>query len=217
MRLRRSRLTDDQSERLLEHFVAGTSARVAAELVGVNRNTARLFYHRLRVIIAQHLAQTCPHAGELEIDDACLAGAREGEQGRGGTGKTPIFGLLRHSGRIQTVMASSTVRKSTPALKNRVRPVSIVYTDAPDIHQVLDVSGFRHERIGDRKRAVRGRAEINSIENFWGQAKRHLRRYGGIPRRHFHLFLKECEWRFNYGSPRNLLEILKHWIKTGPN
>jgi transposase-like protein len=39
---------------------------------------------------------------------------------------------------------------------------------------------------------------INGIENFWNQAKRHLRRCNGIPRQHFHLFLKECEWRFNH-------------------
>lgn len=39
---------------------------------------------------------------------------------------------------------------------------------------------------------------INGIENFWNQAKRHLSRYNGIPRRRFHLCIKECEWRFNY-------------------
>ncbi|MBK2345311.1 transposase, partial [Francisella tularensis subsp. novicida] len=39
---------------------------------------------------------------------------------------------------------------------------------------------------------------INGIENFWNQAKRHLRKFNGIPREHFHLFLKECEWRFNH-------------------
>ena len=31
-------------------------------------------------------------------------------------------------------------------------------------------------------------------------AKRILRKYNGISRKNFHLFLKECEFRFNYGS-----------------
>ncbi|MEI5677243.1 IS1595 family transposase, partial [Mesorhizobium sp. CCNWLW179-1] len=35
----------------------------------------------------------------------------------------------------------------------------------------------------------------------------------GIPRHNFHLFLKECEWRFNYGPPASLLKTLKTWIK----
>lgn len=214
MRLRRSKLTDNRSERLLEHFVAGTPARVAAELVGVNRNTSRLFYHRLREIIAQHLALTGPLAGELEIDVAGPGGAPGRAQGRAATGRTPVFGLLRRGGRIHTVMAPA-VRVSPPAPKTRVRPDSIVYLSAPDIPQVLDVSRFHHERVRDRKRAARGRGQIDSIENFWGQAKRQLHRYGGISRLNFHLFLKECEWRFNHGSPGSRMKTLKHWIKTG--
>ncbi|KID53127.1 transposase IS1016, partial [Neisseria meningitidis LNP27256] len=38
---------------------------------------------------------------------------------------------------------------------------------------------------------------INGIENFWNQAKRHLRKFNGIPKAHFELYLKECERRFN--------------------
>ena len=54
---------------------------------------------------------------------------------------------------------------------------------------------------------------IHGIGNYWSQAKRHLRRYNGIARQHFHLFLKECEWRFNGGSPNDLLRTLKQWVK----
>ena len=54
---------------------------------------------------------------------------------------------------------------------------------------------------------------INGIENFWNQAKRVLRKFNGVPKHHFHLFLKECEWRFNEGSPKQLLRQLKQWIK----
>ncbi|MDR3233165.1 MAG: IS1595 family transposase, partial [Planctomycetaceae bacterium] len=45
------------------------------------------------------------------------------------------------------------------------------------------------------------------------QAKRHLRRFNGIPNSKFHLFLKECEFRFNYGPPKKLLTTLKKWLK----
>ncbi len=39
-------------------------------------------------------------------------------------------------------------------------------------------------------------------ENFWNQAKRYMRKFNGIPQEHFHLFLKECEWRFNNSNPK---------------
>ena len=45
------------------------------------------------------------------------------------------------------------------------------------------------------------------------QAKRHLRRYNGMPKHHFHFYLKECEWRFNYQSTANLLKVLLQWVK----
>lgn len=40
------------------------------------------------------------------------------------------------------------------------------------------------------------------------EAKRQLRRYNGIPKQYLHLYLKECEWRFNYCPNANLLKTL---------
>ncbi|MDR3232696.1 MAG: IS1595 family transposase, partial [Planctomycetaceae bacterium] len=58
-----------------------------------------------------------------------------------------------------------------------------------------------------------GKNHINGIENFWNQAKRHLRRFNGIPHSKFNLFLKECEFRFNYGLPKKRLTTLKKWLR----
>ncbi|MBX3301005.1 MAG: hypothetical protein KF693_02190 [Nitrospira sp.] len=38
-------------QRLLEHFVAGTTARAAAQLVGVQGRAAVVFFQRLRQVI----------------------------------------------------------------------------------------------------------------------------------------------------------------------
>ncbi len=215
MRLRRSRLTDKQSARLLEHFVAGTPARPAAELVGVNRNTARLFYHRLRVIIAQRLSRNSALKGGAEIGAARSGSTLVDKQGRDAPGEAPVFGLLARGNKVYTVMLPDSLREtSAPVPKARMRLDAVFYADAPGGREVLDVSGFHHQRVNLGTHLARGRPQIDSIENFWSQAKRHLRRYNGIPRQHLHLFLKECEWRFNYGSPRQLLKTLKSWMKS---
>jgi transposase-like protein len=44
-------------------------------------------------------------------------------------------------------------------------------------------------------------------------AKRHLRKFNGVPKEHFNLFLKECEWRFNIGTPSEQLKDLKTLLK----
>ena len=49
--MRKSRLSVYKQDRLVEHFVSGSTARTAAALVGVNKSTAAYFYYRLREII----------------------------------------------------------------------------------------------------------------------------------------------------------------------
>lgn len=48
-------------------------------------------------------------------------------------------------------------------------------------------------------------------KNFWSQAKRILRKYNGINRKNFTLFLKECEFRFNFGALKEQFKILRKW------
>ena len=91
--MRKSRLSWAQQRRLIEHFVAGTTARTAA-LVGVNKNTATFYFHRLRQIIALHSEEPTQFFGEIEVDKSYFGGVRKGKRGRGAAGKVPVFGLL---------------------------------------------------------------------------------------------------------------------------
>ncbi len=96
--IRKSRLNWHKQERLIEHFVAGSTARTAASLLGVHRNTAAFYFHRLREIIALGLeAEGEPmFGGEIEVDESDFGGRRKGQRGRGAAGKIPVFGLLNH-------------------------------------------------------------------------------------------------------------------------
>ncbi len=114
--MRKSRLSRYKQNKLIELFVAGVTARTAAELVGVNKSTAAYYFHRLRLLVYQNSPHLEMFDGEVEADESYFA-----------------------------------------------------------------------ERQN----------HINGIENFWNQAKRHLRKFNGIPKAHFELYLKECEWRFN--------------------
>ncbi|WP_301098521.1 IS1595 family transposase, partial [Otariodibacter sp.] len=98
-------------------------------------------------------------------------------------------------------------------IKRKIVPDSVVYTDHYRSYNALDVSDFQHFRINHSTDFAKGKNHINGIENFWSQAKRVLRKYNGIDKKNFHLFLKECEFRFNYGTPKNQLKILKKWCQ----
>lgn len=210
---RKSRLPLSVQEELIRNFVAGVPARTAAEVLGINRNTATLFYHKLRELVASRLALETPFlGGEVELDESYFGGVRKGRRGRGAAGKIPVFGLLKRGGRVYAVMLAD-VKASTlmPIIHRSVKPDSVVYTDSFASYDALDVSDFHHVRINHTQDLAIGRIHINGIENFWNQCKRHLRRYNGIPKHHFELFLKECEWRFNYRPTGRLLKTLRNW------
>ena len=211
MYIRKSRLSPRRQNRLLEHFVAGTTARAAAEIIGVQPNTAIRFYMRLRFLIASQLP-SYELNGEVEADESYFGGIRKGKRGRGAAGKVAVFGLLKRGGKVFTaIVPNARTETLLPIIEERVTPDSIVYTDTFKTYNALDVTEFHHMRINHSKLFADRGNHINGIENFWNQAKRHLRRFNGIKPNNFHWFLKECEWRFNGGNHQNLYKQLKYW------
>ena len=203
-----------QQRRLIEHFVAGSTARTAASLVGVNKNSAAFYFHRLREIIAQHCEESTPFCGEIEVDESYFGGVRKGKRGRGAAGKVPVFGLLKRGGKVYAQVIPDVKSKTLKAIiDDHVVPDRIVYSDTLRSYNVLDVSAFKDLRINHSKLFANEKNHINEIENFWNQAKRHLRRFNGIQATHFPLFLKEREWRFNTPQPKQQQNQLIQWIK----
>ena len=210
---RKSRLTIRQQSRLIEYFVAGTTACAAAELLSIQPNTSIRFFLRLRQLIASKLP-SYELAGEVKADESCFGGVRKGKRGRGAAGKIAVFGLLKRGGKVYTaIIPNAKTETLLPIIEEKVTPDSIVYTDTFKAYNALDVSDFHHMRINYSKLFADRHNHINGIENFWNQAKRHLRRFNGIKQDHFYWFLKECEWRFNGDNHKTLLNQLKYWYQ----
>ncbi len=215
MKISRCKLLRKEQRCLLEYFVLEVTARSAADLLGIQPNTAALFYHKIRQVIAARLEAQAEEmfGGEIELDESYFGGARKGKRGRGAAGKVVVFGLLKRGGKVYThVILDTKTRTLMPIIRRKIIPDSIVYTDSYRSYNALDVSEFHHYRINHSTEFAKPNGNhINGIENFWSQAKRVLRKYNGIPKQHFHLFIKECEFRFNYGSPKHQLTILSKW------
>ena len=203
-----------QQLRLLEFFVLEVTARSAADILGIQPNTAMLFYKKIRQVISYHVELQAHEVfdGAVELDESYFGGARKGKRGRGATGKVVVFGILKRGGKVFTKVVSDTKAITLmPLITRKVAPDSVVYTDCYRSYNALDVSNFHHHRINHSALFATGKNHINGIENFWNQAKRVLRKYNGIPKESFPLFLKECEFRFNYGTPKQQLKLLKEW------
>ncbi|AMW17487.1 transposase [Glaesserella parasuis] len=101
--MRKSRLSQHKQNKLIELFVAGVTARTAAELVNVNKTTVAYYFYRLRLLIYQNSPNMEMFEGEIEADESYFDGTRKGKRGRGAVGKTAVFGLLKRDGKVHTV------------------------------------------------------------------------------------------------------------------
>jgi transposase len=104
MKIKRCKLSRKTQVELLRFFVAEVTARTAAELTAINRQTAMLFYQKIREVIAYQLAQASHEvfAGEIELDESYFGGVRKGKRGRCAAGKMIVFGLLKRGGKVYT-------------------------------------------------------------------------------------------------------------------
>ena len=127
--------------------------------------------------------------GDIEVDESYFGGTRKGKRGRGAGSKVPVFGLLKRNGKVYAcIIPNAKVDTLIPIIREKVKPDSIVYTDSFKSYNALDVSEFTHYRINHSKTFVNDKNYINGIENFWNQAKRHLHKFNGVPKEHFHLY-----------------------------
>ena len=117
---------------------------------------------------------------------------------------------MKRRGKVYTMVVGDTKTEALmPLIIRKIAPDGIAYTDCYRSYNALGVNHFYHEWINYSTLFAQGENHINGIKNFWNQTKRVLRKYNGIPKESFPLFLKECEFRFNYGTPNQPLIILK--------
>ena len=215
MYIKHCKLSRFEQLELMKYFISGSTARTAADLIGIHRNTAVRFFHKLREKIAiKQQSRSEQFCGKIELDESYFGGTRKGKRGRGAADKVAVFGLLKRGGKVYTqIIMDAKSDTLMPIIREKIEPDSIVYTDCWRGYNALDVSEFKHFRINHSTLFAQKSNHINGIENFWNQAKRHMRKFNGIPRQNFNLFLKECEWRFNMGTPKELLKDLKNLLK----
>lgn len=160
MNISRCKLNKKYQIKLFEFFIAEVTARTAADLFGIQPNSAALFYTKIRQIIMYHLNQDAIEVFEehIELEESYFGDARQGKRGRGAAGKVIVFGLLKGNGKVYTVIVPDT-KSSTlmPVISKKIAPDSIAYTDHWHSYNALDVAGFSHHRINHSSHFAEGK------------------------------------------------------------
>ena len=218
---RRSRISAKKFRQLLRLFALDLTAANAAQLTGLTRKTVTTIFLKIRERIAEECERESPlSSGEVEVDESYFGARRvRGKRGRGASGKTIVFGLLKREGRVYTGIVPDCKKVTLQAIiRGRVTPEAIIHSDGwRGYDGLVDVGYAKHYRVrhaaGEYARhegAVY--THVNGIESFWSFAKQRLAKFHGVAPHTFHLHLKECEWRFNTPRPqryRALLTLLR--------
>ena len=134
-------------------------------------------------------------AGEVEVDESYFGARRvRGKRGRGASGKTIVFGLLKRDGKVYTEIVPDCKKITLQAIiRGRIAPEAIIHSDGWRVYDGLVEVGYsKHFRVEHgANEFARGTHHINGIESFWSFAKRRLQKFNGVSPRTFYL-LYDC-------------------------
>ena len=217
--VRRSHISEKKFRRLVKLFTLDLDAIQINELSHLNRNTVNRYPKILRTRIAELCEIESPFGGEVEIDESYFGAKRvKGKRGRGASGKTIVFGILKRKGKVYTEIVPDASRKTLQdIIRGRVDMETVIHSDGwRGYNGLVDLGYKKHFRVHHGKNEfARGRANINGIESFWGYAKTRLSKYRGINKNAFYFHLKESEFRFNYRH-ENIYQISLEIFRNKP-
>ena len=177
MQITNCKLSKIVQKKLLKFFVLQVTARSAADILGIQPNSAILFYRKIRMVISHYLALVAYEVfeGPVELDESYFGGRRKGRRGRGAAGKVVVFGILKRNGQVYTVVVDNAKSDTLmPVIKQKIMPDSIVYTDSLSSYDKLGVSGFIHYRINIPRNLQTVRTTFNGIDEFLESGKTRL-------------------------------------------
>lgn len=206
----------DKLSHLLYLFVLGVPSYRARNYFEVSLKTAQKIYTIFRQASYDYCLKALKEtvlAGEIEMDETMFGGHRKGKRGWGAQGKQVVFGMYKRNGKVLTFPVSDRKQRTLlPLIAEHSEPGSIYYTDEYRGYSNLSIRG-EHVVVKKKKGkpTTSGRKHLNGIEGFWSFAENWMYKYRGMPKHHFHLYLKETELRFNYRD-RDLFQFLANLL-----
>jgi len=114
---RRSRLSEAKFRLIIRYFAHDLPASKIAALSDASRPTINQRFFKLRTRIAQLCDTSSPFSSAVEGDESSFGARRvRGKKGRGGGGKTIVFGILERQGKVYTEIVPDASKKPLQAV-----------------------------------------------------------------------------------------------------
>lgn len=227
-----SKITLHELKKIIKCFCIDIDATKTSELLEYNRKTINHYFWLFRrIIYLDRINAFREKIGwEIEVDESYFWAKRKRwfawklKRWRG-TLKQPVFWLIKRkdeNGRVEIyteIIPNCKAETLRPIIQWKVNfDESILYSDWWRWYNgLVDVESERHFRVNhwESEFSLWHGIHINWIENFWSFTKRRLNKFNGV-KVHFHLHLKECEWRYTKESfelEKELLIMIRNFYQ----
>jgi transposase len=186
---RRSRLAPADLDEIVKGFVAGSPALSVSTAAGINPKTVQCYYGRIRELVAKDREEYL--ASRYGAATAAPSVFAEAAAGTGWRNSLPIACAVAAGSEVELLFVSDNGDAATA----RPEPSSIAGWLVAADRRTME--GLQLEKINCLAPAGAGGERAR---NFWIRAKRRLAAYHGGFRQHFHLYLREVEFRENMES-----------------
>ena len=129
---RRSRIAEPKLRLLVRHCALDLCAGAAAQLLGLSHRSSITLFGQIRQRIAAECERQSPFKdGAVEVDESYFGPQRvRGKRGRGASGKTIVFGLLKRDDKVYTEVVPDGTKATLQAMiRGRVSVVAVIHSD----------------------------------------------------------------------------------------
>jgi len=146
-------ISEEKFREVLKLFSEGIEARKTANLTNLNVNTINRLFMLFRERIFMICEQENPLGeGEIEIDESYFGARRvKGKRGRGASGKTPVFGMLKRKDKVYTqIVKNCSADELIPVILNNTHnpKETTIFSDTwQSYNGIVDFGYKKHYRI----------------------------------------------------------------------
>ncbi len=165
-----SKISEQKFREIIRCFALDLTASDTAKMTGISVRSINPIFLKIRHRIATLCEQSSPLSGIVELDESYFVARRiRGKRGRGASGKTIVFGILKRNGVVYTEIVPDASKASLiRVIRGHISADSEINTDGWKAYDGLVHMGYeKHYRVHHGSNGfARGKQHINGIESF---------------------------------------------------